>query len=312
MSSEVEVVARVAAVDPRGRVLLTQRAGRDYWVLPGGHVNLGERLLAAAGREAGEEAQVPVEVGPLLCAWEVFHERRHMLQCAFLGRIRGDVGPAQTEDLGPTGGVRHRRLVPLEEVGTLRVFPAALATPGIQAVIRQSLEAWGADRDPYLGMEGAVHLSLPHRLNTRMILVRDGQILLVSDDSEAHWFLPGGHVDSEETLEGALIRETAEETGVHVAPERMLYLREFVDDHLREHAIECYFSGRARGGEVRMGTDPDFRDVSTVHGQVARARWFARDELRHIIVYPETLRDRLWEDLARPLPDRYLGVARLA
>jgi len=36
VSSEVEVVARVAAVDPQGRVLLTQRAGRDYWVLPGG------------------------------------------------------------------------------------------------------------------------------------------------------------------------------------------------------------------------------------------------------------------------------------
>jgi len=311
VSSDVEVVARVGAVDPQGRVLLTQRAGRDYWVLPGGHVDPGEPLPAAARREAAEEAQVPVEVGPLLCVWEVFHGRRHMLQCAFLGRIPGDVAAARTEDLGPTGGVRHRRLIPLEDLGALRVFPAALATPGFQALIRRHLQARGADCDPYLGVEGASSLTLPHRLNTRIILVGHGRLLLVSDDREAFWFLPGGHVDPEETLEGALVRETAEETGIAVAPEQMLYLREFVDDHLHEHAIECYFLGRIAGGTVRMGADPRFRDISTAHGQVTRARWFDRDALRRIVVYPDALRDRLWEDLAAPLPDRYLGTARL-
>ncbi len=310
-SSEVEVVARVAAVDPQGRVLLTQRAGRDYWVLPGGHVDPGEPLPAAARREAAEEAQVPVEVGPLLCVWEVFPGRRHMLQCAFLGRLPGDVAPARTEDLGPTGGVRHRRLVLPEDLGALRVFPAALATPGIQALSRRNLQAWGADRDPYLGVEGAVHLTLPHRLNTRVILVRSGRLLLVSDDREAFWFLPGGHVDPEETLEGALVRETAEETGIHVAPERLLYVREFVDDHLGEHAIECYFLGRVAGGDVRMGADPGSQDVSSVRGQVTRARWFDRDELGDVVAYPAALRDRLWEDLAAPVPDRYLGTAWL-
>ncbi len=311
LSSDVEVVARVAAVDPQGRVLLTQRAGRDYWVLPGGHVDPGEPLPTAARREAAEEAQVPVEVGPLLCVWEVFHGRRHMLQCAFLGRIPGDVAAARTEDLGPTGGARHRRLIPLEDLGALRVFPAALATPGFQALIRRSLQAWGTDRDTYLGMEGAVHLTLPHRLNTRMIVIRDGRLLLVSDDSEAFWVLPGGLVQPEETLGGALVRETAEETGLRTAPERLLYVREFVDDHLREHGIECYFLGRVTGGDVRMGADPAFQDISSVRGQVTRARWFDRDALRRIVVYPDALRDRLWEDLAAAIPDRYLGTARL-
>ncbi len=311
MSSDVEVVARVAAVDPQGRVLLTQRAGRDYWVLPGGHVVPGEALPSAARREAAEEAQVPVEVGPLLCVWEVFHGRRHMLQCAFLGRIPGDVAAARTEDLGPTGGVRHRRLTPLEDLGALRVFPAALATPGFQALIRRSLQAWGTHRDPYLGLEGAAHLTLPHRLNSRVVLVHEERLLLVSDDNESHWFLPGGHVEPEETLETALVRETVEETGVRIAPERFLYLREFVDDHLREHAVECYFLGRVTGGDVRMGADPGFQDISSVRGQVTRARWFDRDALRRIVVYPDALRDRLWEDLAAPLPDRYLGAARL-
>ena len=311
MSSDVEVVARVGAVDPQGRVLLTQRAGRDYWVLPGGHVDPGEPLPAAARREAAEEAQVPVEVGPLLCVWEVFHGRRHMLQCAFLGRIPGDVAAARTEDLGPTGGVRHRRLVPLEDLDALRVFPAALATPGFQALIRRSLQAWGADRDTYLGMEGAGHLTLPHRLNTRVIVVRDGRLLLVSDDREAFWFLPGGHMEATESLEAAAVRETLEETGLRTAPERLLYLREFVDDNLREHGIECYFLGRIVCETLLMGADPAFQDISSVRGQVTRARWFARDALRDLVVYPDVLRDRLWEDLAVPLPDRFLGTARL-
>src|SRR3989304_2344255 len=176
---------------------------------------------------------------------------------------------------------------------------------------RRPLQARGAACDPYLGVEGASSLTLPHRLNTRIILVGHGRLLLVSDDREAFWFLPGGHVDPEETLEGALVRETAEETGIAVAPEQMLYLREFVDDHLHEHAIECYFLGRIAGGTVRMGADPRFRDISTAHGQATRARWFDRDALRRIVVYPDALRDRLWEGLAAPLPDRYLGTARL-
>jgi len=52
LSVDLDIIARVVAVDPRGRVLLTQRAGRDYWVPPGGHVHPGEALPAAARREA--------------------------------------------------------------------------------------------------------------------------------------------------------------------------------------------------------------------------------------------------------------------
>jgi len=191
------------------------------------------------------------------------------------------------------------------------VFPAALATPGFHALIRRSLQAWGTARDPYLGLEGAAHLTLPRRLNSRVVLVQEKRLLLVSDDNESHWFLPGGHVEPEEPLETALVRETVEETGIRIAPERLLYLREFVDDHRREHAVECYFLGRVTGGEGRMGADPGFRDISTVHGQVTRTRWFDRAALSRIVVYPDALRDRLWEDLAAPLPDRYLGAARL-
>ncbi|MDR7427294.1 MAG: NUDIX hydrolase [Armatimonadota bacterium] len=310
MPERVEVIARVAAADAQGRILVTQRVGRDYWVLPGGHADPGEALPAAARREAAEEAGVPVEVGPLLCVWEVLQGERRLLQCAFLGRLHGAVAAAETVDRGPSGGARRRCLVAPGELGTLRLFPAALAAPGFQARLRRYLRVPQNARDPYLGMEGATHLALPHRLNARVILAQEGRLLLVSDDREAFWVLPGGPVQAGERLEEVLVRETAEETGFRVVPERLLYLGEFIDAHLGEHRIEAYFLGQPGGGALRMGAETGFCDVSTARCEVTRARWFPRDALAGVTVYPEALRLRLWEDLAAPTSDLYLGVAR--
>jgi ADP-ribose pyrophosphatase YjhB (NUDIX family) len=307
---EIEIVARAVAVDSRGRVLLTQRAGRDYWVPPGGHAHTGESLPQAARREAEEEAGVAVEVGPLLYAWEAFQAGRHRVEVAFLGRLPDGLVAERTRDLGPAGGERLRRLVPLDELPALRVFPAALATPGLRTALARAAGAAPAG-DAYLGVEGATHLVLPHRLNVRVVIVQNGRVLLVSDDREAYWVLPGGHVESEESLDAAAVRETLEETGLRLALERLLYVREFVDDNLQEHAVECYFLGEHVGGALRMGAEPGFRDVSSVRGAVTRARWFERAALRDIVAYPEALRDRLWTDLARPRPDYFLGTARI-
>ncbi len=310
MPVTMEVVARVVATAPTGRLLLTQRVGSDYWVAPGGHADPGEPLPAAARREAEEETGAAVEIGPLLCVWELRRGDRRHVTCAFLGRIGEGIPEEETVDRGPRGGMRRHRLLPPGDLSSMKVFPAALGTPGYQAVIGR----WAAGippRDAYLGVEGDVGLSLPHRLTTRLILVEHNRLLLVSDDREEYWVLPGGLVEPAETLEEALRRETEEETGLQVAPDRLLYVREFVDGALREHGIECYFLGRTIGGTVRMETDPAFHDVSRVRGSVSRARWWERPRLRDVTVYPEALRERVWDDLATPGTDPYVGVARL-
>ncbi len=60
----VDVVA--LAGEPARSVLLIERGGEPFagsWALPGGFVEGGERVIAAAARELGEETRI--EAGPL-------------------------------------------------------------------------------------------------------------------------------------------------------------------------------------------------------------------------------------------------------
>ena len=53
----------------------------------------------------------------------------------------------------------------------------------------------------------------PVSLGVRLLMVRDGQVLLVKHVYEPEWYLPGGAVENGETLEDAVRREASEETG---------------------------------------------------------------------------------------------------
>lgn len=53
----------VAAVrDSAGRLLLTRRCDNGLWVMPGGRLELGETIAAAAVREVREETGIEIEV----------------------------------------------------------------------------------------------------------------------------------------------------------------------------------------------------------------------------------------------------------
>jgi ADP-ribose pyrophosphatase YjhB (NUDIX family) len=85
----------------QGQILLCRRAiepRRGFWTVPAGFMENGETLMAAAAREAVEEAQAEVEIGSLLA---IFHALRaqqvHVFFRARLAAPRFGVGPESLE-----------------------------------------------------------------------------------------------------------------------------------------------------------------------------------------------------------------------
>jgi len=53
----------------------------------------------------------------------------------------------------------------------------------------------------------------PLSFGVRILMVRDRKILLVMHVYQDHWFLPGGLIERDESIEDAVRREVAEEVG---------------------------------------------------------------------------------------------------
>ncbi|HET7825179.1 MAG TPA: NUDIX hydrolase [Anaeromyxobacter sp.] len=84
---------------PGDRVVLVRRRNPPPgWALPGGFVDEGETLEAAAVREAKEETGLDVALTDLLYVYSDPRRdaRRHTLSAVFLGRAGGD--PAGADD----------------------------------------------------------------------------------------------------------------------------------------------------------------------------------------------------------------------
>ena len=89
----------------------------------------------------------------------------------------------------------------------------------------------------------------------------DGRVLLVrraKPPLEGRWSIPGGTVELGETLEQALVREMAEETGLEVEPLEVLTVFDRIEREGAEvafhHVIVDYLCRRV-SGEARAASD---------------------------------------------------------
>jgi len=72
----------------QGRILICRRAiepRRGFWTIPAGFMENGETLMAAAAREAQEEALANVEIGSFLAIAHVTHA--HQVHVMFRGKL---------------------------------------------------------------------------------------------------------------------------------------------------------------------------------------------------------------------------------
>ena len=104
------------------------------------------------------------------------------------------------------------------------------------------------------------------KVRATAVLVEDGDILLVEQKISASlqraWSLPGGTLEFGESLEACLIREIHEETGLHVAIERLLYVCDRIADG--HHVVHITFAIKRIGGHLRTGLEPE-ADANPIH-----------------------------------------------
>ncbi|MEJ2709258.1 MAG: NUDIX domain-containing protein [Anaerolineales bacterium] len=75
----------------------------------------------------------------------------------------------------------------------------------------------------------------PITVGVRILMVRDGSVLLVRHSYQDAWFLPGGGVKRNETLEQAIKREVQEECGAELRHLQLLGIFTQFNDFKHDH-----------------------------------------------------------------------------
>lgn len=114
--------------------------------------------------------------------------------------------------------------------------------------------------------------------------MRDDEVLLVERGTEpllGFWSLPGGVVETGETLETAVRRETLEETGLAVEPLLIAEVFERImpdaGGRIEYHYVLIDYLCKATGGSLQAADD------------VSQARWFPKHSLAGLRLTEGTL-----------------------
>ncbi len=137
---------------------------------------------------------------------------------------------------------------------------------------------------PYCASCKAPHYFDP-KVAVVVFIVQDDKVLLIKragDPGKGKWALPAGFVDHDEAPEDAAIRETLEETNLHVTLEALIAVFPKKDDGLADIVI-------AYGATIAKGTPLAGDDAAEVN-------WFTRDKLPELVFYPSITLTTRWKN----------------
>ena len=211
--------AAAVIFDAAGRVLLVKQTYGDCnWALPGGYTEPHESIVDTALREVREETGLQVVADRLDGIY--YGQQRDFHHFVFLCRTVGAAAeprPCSSEVAActywPTDALPH----PMSDL-TRRFIRDAVA--------RDVVSVAGTPALPVVVTSGSwqerAEIARRRLVALAVVFNADGRVLLVKQTySGRYWAYPGGFVEHQESITAAAVRETWEETGLHVVAERL-------------------------------------------------------------------------------------------
>ena len=134
-------------------------------------------------------------------------------------------------------------------------------------------------------------MSKPHRIAAGGLTFQGDSVLLVRyRDNNGGTFLvgPGGALEDNENIVQAIIRETQEETGITVRPQKVIAIEDLMCSRFK--MSKTWMTCEVVDGAVRRTEGADKEGIID-------AAWFTRDQLDGEVVYPLPLLQYDWNRL---------------
>jgi len=95
------------------------------------------------------------------------------------------------------------------------------------------------------------------RVRVGALIIQDDSVLLVHHKKEDrdYWLLPGGGLETSESIEECIKRELLEETGYEVAPGKLVFTSETLYPGRERHIMHLTFLAEITGGEAKKSED---------------------------------------------------------
>lgn len=134
----------------------------------------------------------------------------------------------------------------------------------------------------------------------RAIVVRDNMLLVMKRNKfgKQYYTLIGGGIELHETPEVALHRELAEETGMHVGANRLVFVEEAPEPYGTQYVYWCEYLG----GDPVLSQASEEALISQDGKNTYEPMWLAISELPDVPFVSEVLRHALIESFARGFP----------
>ena len=132
-----------------------------------------------------------------------------------------------------------------------------------------------------------MHQKIRH-ISARGVIFDKNSVLIVKHahkNRQPFWCFPGGKVEQGETIPEALKRELKEETNIEIEPGNILFIQDFIHEHL----LELFFRCEKISGTGELGYDPEVMGSPVL----IDIRWANINELSMMPVYPLALSKKI-------------------